>query len=288
MNLPNPKDEDLIYRHCPLCDNNNYCYEYSVVREFIYGPKVVRCSNCSLVYLNPVMSEKAYKEFYDNDLQRTFAQKITKDNYQSKISRDDINRYNLLKKYRERKLLDIGTGFSSFVGFMDNAVGIDISKVRVDNATQRGLDVKLCSIFNWQDKVEVATLFHVLEHIVDPNVFLKRIHSILEDDGVLIIEVPNLDDILVKLNNYKRFYYQNAHCSYFTPNTIKKLLKNNGFRVNKLIKLQRYSLNNHMHWLLKDKPGKFKERRLINHMYSGILKILNVYDTIFLICEKDK
>ena len=40
-------------------------------------------------------------------------------------------------------------------------------------------------------------MFHVLEHMDDPVGFLRKVKEKFSRDGTLILEVPNVDDILV-------------------------------------------------------------------------------------------
>lgn len=287
-------------RDCPLCESSMSSTwrrgSYLYAREFqdlgtFPAPIVIQCVACDFVYLNPIMTDEEYNKFYDNDEQRKFAASVTKETeeqYQCKISRDDKRRAELVNNHTSASnLLDIGTGFSNFVGLIDGAIGIDVSESRARDAQRRGLDVRLCDIFDWEEKMKNATLFHVLEHIPDPKPFLRRIYDVLDDNGRLVVEVPNLNDALVGIKRYQDFYFQNAHCSYFTPKTLEGLLKNEGFVVKKEIKLQRYSLDNHLHWLLKGKPGKIKALSFLNPVYSAMLKAINRHDTIFFVCSKE-
>ena len=292
---------DLIERDCPICGASAYSLRgeggrYLYVREFLDtyicpAPAAAECYSCKFVFLNPVMTDEEYQKFYNNDEQKKFVASVaneTETKYQTKISRDDTNRSKLVKSYTDAngKLLDVGTGFSNFVGLIDGAVGIDISEPRVRSAKERGLDVRLCDISDWDEPVDTVTLFHVLEHIPAPAPFLERVHEVLNERGQLIVEVPNLDDALVGLESYKDFYFQNAHCSYFTPATLTTLLHNVGFEVVAQRRLQRYSFDNHMHWLFKKRPGKFKLLGFLNKIYSSVLKALKLHDTIFLVCKK--
>jgi SAM-dependent methyltransferase len=281
----------LQNRSCPICGEklNKYLNGYPIfVREFSCGPTVRKCTQCGFVFLNPVMTEESYLEFYNNDDQKAFAQNIANDNYDLKVSINDLRRVGLMHKYIDYigEVLDVGTGRSNFVSLMKNATGIDISEKRISKAMEAGLPVYCCDIFDWNKKVSTVTLFHVLEHILEPHKFLAKINKILYSSGTLVIEVPNVNDILIKLKSYEKFYYQNAHCSYFSPDTIKRLVEDCGFIVEKEISIQRYSLDNHLHWLFKNKPGKVKFK-LFNCIYSWFLKFICKHDTIFLICKKE-
>jgi len=291
---------EVIERDCPICKSDvthsfgrrghMYVREYQDLGTFP-SPLVEQCIQCDLVYLNPVMTDEEYKRFYDNDQQKKFVTSIAGETgvkYQAKISRDDKRRAKLVNKYvhPNLKLLDVGTGYSNFVGLIDGAIGVDISEARVRSAQERGLDVRLCNISDWKEEVDTVTLFHVLEHIPEPAPFLHHIYDVLGHNGRLIVEVPNLNDALVGLEKYKSFYFQNAHCSYFTPKSLTKLLNNERFLVEKEIRLQRYSFDNHLYWLLRGKPGKFKSLSFMNAAYSAFLKTIRKHDTIFLVCNK--
>lgn len=284
---------ELKNRSCPVCGSGISTSANFSVREFQTSPapRVVKCY-CGMVYLNPLMTDAEYKKFYDNDEQRKFAASVTGETqvqYQSKVSKDDFRRVKMLNEYifPNTRLLDIGSGLSGFVGLIDGAVGIDVSESRVRGAQAQNLNVKLCDIFDWNEEVDMVTLFHVLEHITEPHEFLRKVHSILATGGRLVIEVPNIDDALVGLDLYKAFYFQNAHCSYFNPQTLRGLLNRTGFVVSKEIRLQRYSIDNHLHWLLKSKPGKFAHISFLNEVYAWFLKVLKKHDTIFLVCNKE-
>lgn len=282
---------ELRKRNCPMCGGRPEDSVTKYTREFPdNGPQVVRCYECHLTYLSPVMTDKEYEKFYNRDAQKTFAQSIVNEDYDLKISHSDQRRVNLVKKNIKpnSRILDIGTGNSNFVGLVDNAIGIDISVPRVEAAKKRGLNVRHCNIFDWNETVDVVTMFHVLEHITEPTRFIMKVMKILSNNGILIVEVPNLNDLLVRLNKYSNFYYQNAHCTYFTPRTLRSFLTSCGFNILDEIRLQRYSLDNHLHWLFMGKPGKINSIKFCNNIYSRALKIIRKHDTIFMVCRKEQ
>jgi len=51
--------------------------------------------------------------------------------------------------------------------------------------------------FEIEEKFDVITLFHVLEHFDDPRAVLKQLKSMLAKGGIIVIEVPNADDALL-------------------------------------------------------------------------------------------
>lgn len=147
--------------------------------------------------------------------------KVTYDeNYQneqgySKSFRDHLDKViNLCNKYLSNKkklVVDIGCGKGCFVEMMRdrgfNAIGYD-------NAYQGKSSYIKKSFFSVEshDRGELLTLRHVLEHIPSPWKFLEGIAEANSYNGLLYIEVPDLDWIL---NNKAYFDLFHEHVNYF-------------------------------------------------------------------------
>lgn len=286
----------MIIRSCPLCESNGYDKLNGrdlYVREFKnHGPKVVICNVCGLIFLNPIMIPSEYKSFYDNDEQKKFADKFIVD-YNAKLLEQSY-RKDLLKKYltKDKSVIDVGCGYSYFLDTIKDDVGsvcgIEPSIIRAKAKRDKKIRIFNGEINDWKDdhSADIITVFQVLEHIVDLNAFMYHIRRILKDEGKFVIEVPNHDDFLVGIKKYNWFYYQNAHCSYFDTNTINFLLKKYGFVIEKNIKLQRYSLSNHLHWMIFGKPGRIMSISFMDRLWTEIIKKTNRHDTIFIIARK--
>lgn len=300
---------DFISRRCPICGENGPKDLYdniTYVREFKnFGPEVKKCNICGMIYLDPIMSDDSYENFYNKDEQRKFVAKYIKD-YDNKINQQTYRRLRIINKLLPTlfcrnisllKLLDVGSGCSNFPKLakeylnLNSVFGLEPSKSRIEEAKNKfdQEDILIqgdlfCNEIEDYNP-DIITAFQVLEHVSNINEFLNQVRNILSLSGILILEVPNHDDILVSLPKYRKFYYQNAHCNYFNPNTLKIALEQNGFRVLHMLKIQRYSFDNHLHWLTKGKPGKFNFK-FFNWPYSCIIKLFNRHDTILSIAER--
>ena len=99
--------------------------------------------------------------------------------------------------------------------------------------------------------------FFVLEHIAEPEAFLRGLLELLRPGGVLVCEVPNAADALVSVYDipaFERFYWSVAHHWYFSEASLGYLLGRLGCSW-EVRRDQRYDLSNHMVWARDGKPG---------------------------------
>jgi hypothetical protein len=79
---------------------------------------------------------------------------------------------------------------------------------------------------------DVAVLWHVLEHLVDPAGALQRVRGWLAKDGQLLVGVPNLDSVQARLGGGRWFHLDpERHPVHFTQLGLVRLLERTGFRV---------------------------------------------------------
>ena len=100
------------------------------------------------------------------------------------------------------KVLDVGCGNGNIslhlgsLGF--DVLGIDVSTKAIDKANAKNnlnnvkFDVKDAEeLLSAKEKYDVIICSEVIEHLTDPQTFLKNLYQILKDNGNLIITVPN-------------------------------------------------------------------------------------------------
>jgi SAM-dependent methyltransferase len=142
---------------------------------------------------------------------------------------------------------------------------------------------------------DLVCFFHVLEHIIDPATFLNSCSRILRECGKIIVEVPSLDDPLLKLyacKDYERFFFQSQHPYVYSKESLRRLLKAHGFDVQCCIPHQRYGLENHLTWLTKGEPGGDETLRTIfssiDAEYRRQLETSGQTDAVIVVAEKSK
>lgn len=231
MNCILCKDEKLIkfyankYGKCVTSDNKIYNYKF----------EIYQCQNCLALQkkttndffkkIENIYSN--YNSYYLSDGQEEF--KILNDDTITGRSRIIIN--NLENLFSNRgKLLDIGTGngvflkeFSSLhTGWSLYAQDVNLNSLKQlekINGFQKMFTLE--QYLQSEDTFDVISCIHVFEHIVEIDQFLENIKNKLVCNGVLIIQVPNIDEnifdmfILDHIIHFSRYTIYNLLSKYF-------------------------------------------------------------------------
>lgn len=165
-----------------------------------YVTDVLQCQQCGFHYtpLLPAAADELEQAHYSRPA-----------SYHGPDGHNCAVRLQLIKKYVSGgSLLDVGAGKGEFVaaalseGFQ--ASGIEPSAAFAAYASQvKQLPVQ-CGYLDKSGMFEgrrfdVITLFHVLEHVHQPHQLIALLAEYLNPGGVLMIEVPNTNGLLLKI-----------------------------------------------------------------------------------------
>ncbi len=204
---------------------------------------------------------------------------------------DDERRFRFTEKMITKKIvLDFGCGDGGYLLRARN-VAHEVIGIEMEQTVREALQDEGFTCYeriNEVEKVDIVTMFHVLEHLPDPIAMLKEIASHLNTNGEILIEVPNADDALLSLYKSKAFAdftYWKCHIYLYTMDTLRRLVAKAGLKIKFMRQVQRYPLSNHLYWLTKKKPGghfkySFLSDNELDKRYGEILATYDIADTI--------
>jgi len=254
---------------CILCGNNNLELLTTKLRDGKVG-SVFRCSACDFSMLDDHSGLEELRDWYDGHYRKEHGPNLSEDTEYTSIFECYVyhqqQRIHFIKSYlnESTRLLDVGCSTGQFIwavkDLIKDAVGTDYDR----GAASFAHEVTGCDVFGGEleespfnhDSFDIVTSIHVLEHTFDPLYFLNSIKKYLKPVGVVYIEVPNMDDALLKIydsQTFKTIFYHIAHRWYFTPKSLAKIMEIAGFE-GKIVFLNMYNILNHIQWVLMDKP----------------------------------
>jgi SAM-dependent methyltransferase len=136
--------------------------------------------------------------------------------------------------------LEIGCGDGYFLEFLKKkgwgVFGVEPSLYACEYAKKNlGLDVFCGILDDFRAKAgsfDLIYMFEVLEHLHDPFLSLCKIKDMLNNDGVLVITVPNFSGLLRKLFGANwHFIDLPRHLFHFSRKTAQLILEKSGFRI---------------------------------------------------------
>ena len=212
------------------------------------------------------------------------------------IINEDLRRYELFKKELTNKhILDFGCGWGGLMKNIKKYKSLCGVEVREQCISYIKKKIKKINIYNninlVKNKVDIITMFHVLEHLPNQVDTLKSLKSKLRRGGKIIIEVPHAQDFLILQNNlkeFKNFTFWSEHLILHTQKSLRKILTKSGFRNIKFQYYQRYGFANHLGWFIERKPsmGKIYNNifnKKLQKAYVDNLKQLGQTDTLLVV-----
>lgn len=203
---------------------------------------LVKCSHCSLVFINPLPSKKEMDGFYPPSYygtKETLAEPelLRETSYeQDKMSK--IQKSGILPE--TGRILDVGCGKGEFLTNMREkgweTYGIETAKIAADYAKEKmGIKVfrdKLPKANFLNRYFDAVTFWHALEHLSDPSAALMEANRILKPEGRLLISVPNFQSWQARVMKSDWYHLDiPRHLYHFTPQTITQLLRKTGFQI---------------------------------------------------------
>jgi len=168
--------------------------------------------------------------------------------YRGPLEQSERNQVFLGLAVQGRRILELGCadGFISqyLVQHGCSVTAVEIDSEAADRAKKWCDQVFICDLNDgaWIKMVgkgfDTVLCGDVLEHLTDPWTVLRQISSVVNQDGRVVISLPNVANIRVRLGLLAgKFDYEQhgildvTHLRFFTPSTARELIEQAGYRI---------------------------------------------------------
>lgn len=226
------KDSDKINVICPQCQKGDWQI-LDIRKPLANWSSLSICKNCGFITFNPQL--KNMQDFYAKEIKlnslnflKTKAFKLSKHEHlifkflrENNISPENVLDYGasdgyLMKEFKNKypnvniKGLELNKGHANWAKYIEN------------------LDVTLSSDLNQfnEKEFDLIVLYHVLEHIQSPNIFLEEIKKKLKPNGLIYLALPTLNRI--DYPNIEQLF-KDEHINFWTDNSLEHFFNLAGF-----------------------------------------------------------
>ena len=295
-------------KNCPICEtniNSKLIYKEKLPENSInpnfagrkdpdgYHYRMLRCSNCSLLYASEIYDEdysnKLYEEssFDYSDELKGLSKSYTR------VLKDGID----LLENEKNNFLEIGCGNGFMlkealkIGFK-NVRGIEPSKEAISYADKDIKEFIHHGIFQENEKenekYDVVFIAMIIEHVVDANLFLANIYNVLKPGGIIICICHNERHFLSKILKDKHPIINDEHVAVFNKKALDLIFSKNNFTEIKINNLKNYySLN---YWFKMMPLPKIIKRLFASNVFLFLKKLVIGFKAgnLYLIGKKNK
>ncbi|OFW04187.1 MAG: hypothetical protein A3I61_09380 [Acidobacteria bacterium RIFCSPLOWO2_02_FULL_68_18] len=229
-------DDLLTPRRCPTCGVADAALELE--KDHM---RIVRCAACDLVYVTPTFDEAHYETVYRSAEYQEIVRDLGIRSHQYRVERFGRERVDIMARHLRAsrpRILDVGCS----TGFVVEAardrgwdgVGLDLNPSAVEYGHSRGLDLRNVALDDAgfePASFDAVCLFDVLEHLLDPVGTLRAAVRLLRPGGIVFLYVPNYDSASrLLMGKDAHFIWPTHHLNYYTPSSIRDLLRREGLR----------------------------------------------------------
>jgi SAM-dependent methyltransferase len=204
-------------------------------RDYITGDafQVLRCRDCGLAHTDPLPPAEQMRNYYPTSYygtERRFIKAI--DWLLDRVNARKARRLAGAAGSEPGSVLEVGCGHGLVLDQLRrlgwNVTGTEITEESSLYARQvLGLDVRIGDLRGLalpDDSYDLVIVWHVLEHLPDPEGQLREIGRILRPGGLLVVGVPNFGSTEALWARDKWFHLDvPRHLSHFSPKSLRHM-----------------------------------------------------------------
>jgi len=190
---------------CPYCGSTNIGQTFDL-NGFCHNT----CSECETLYVSPRLADTCIEELYSDDYYSEMYTRSMLPVFEKRKEFIGQSKYAQSITYwgghGEGRVLDIGAGIGEVTDvFRENgwfSHAIEMNKVAIEWLQGRGHEEVFhgrLEDYKTPHKFDIIMAWGVVEHVLDPGGFLRRVHELLNPGGLFVSEVPHGQCLLVDM-----------------------------------------------------------------------------------------
>jgi 2-polyprenyl-3-methyl-5-hydroxy-6-metoxy-1,4-benzoquinol methylase len=230
---------------------------------------VHRSEKSGVIFLVHDRTEEQVGNYYEQKDALEYWQVVDYEGALKRCARDDERRAHQFRDdIKGKHWVDVGSGIGGVVR-LSSGFAKSTCAVEPQPAPRALMERHLCSksetisvakeVSELVDgRYDVATLFHVMEHLADPIGLLTELRTKMCAGAKLIVEVPHARDTLIVDHDceaFKAWTFWSEHLVLHTRDSLRAFIEAAGFSDVEIIGYQRYGLANHLRWLSEGEKG---------------------------------
>ncbi len=260
---------------------------------------ILQCRQCNYVFADLGLTDEELFNLYTD---RFFCGGEYKDYLADKkiLQKNFKLRFRALQPFLERRhksLFEIGSAYGFFLevvrNHFDSVQGIDVHERGARYADEHlGLDVIQGDFLQHDfgnEKFDVVCLWDTIEHLREPQLYLRKISSHTESGALIAITTGDVESPVARLRKQKwRLIHPPTHAHYFSTKTLTRLLDSHGFNViyNRYCGFYR-SVDSALYNILVLRHGKSRAYELLQRSGAANFDFyLNLYDIMYVIARR--
>lgn len=228
-----------------ICCNSSHTIKKFKKNSF----QIYECSSCGFQFVHPLPSQLSIEKHYNKTrVKIDIRDKIQKYLHDFKTNSNNPKRdwYDrilaIAKRYLNKEsltILEIGSAYGYFIDYCNNkghnAIGVEVTQ-EFANASKDLINGEVLCLktdeykkYFGDKKFDFIYLEHVFEHVLDPFDLLENLDYLLNDQGIIILVVPNHKSILSRLF-CKHYLWTNPpdHLYFYNENSLRTLAQKAG------------------------------------------------------------
>lgn len=270
--------------NCPICKSKkiiliwNDKIRSSIKKLTQNKKKIFRCFVCDVSFL-----EKRYKSVPNKSILRKIIRKsqITKlQSFHTQRESPKLKKILEIYNYKNKRVLLANCGYGLTIldqikktakltaGLSENDYSFYLKEylIKKNHLYFKNLN----DIKKTRQKFDTIISPAEIEHVYDPSQYLKNFKRILTKKGVIILRIPNHDNIYkyVLGKIYLKDDYRISHNFYFSKKSCEFLFKKNGFKINDCLGLMEHDLNNLLHYIkIFRRPMQYDKKNNVKNIF---------------------